>query len=102
MDFLINPLALLPLFVLLLYSVYGHVTRKPTAFDTLPWVGLPAGPLAKLRARFSIMDYRSVFASSWKQVFGRPTRESLSLELIRGSTRATAKHSSFPPSSVNR
>ena len=68
MGFPVYSPALLPLVAVLLYTVFTRVTRKRTVLDTLPWVGLPKGPFAKLRARLAVKNVRAVFASSWELV----------------------------------
>ena len=68
MGFPVCSPALLPLVALLLYTVFTRMTRKRTVLDTLPWVGLPNGPFAKLRAKLAVKNVREVFASSWELV----------------------------------
>ena len=62
------PLSLIPLCLLILFTVYKHLTRKATAFDTLPWAGLPPGKFPKLRAYFSFAKARETFIQAFKDV----------------------------------
>ena len=73
----ISPLALLPFLVFLSYNLYKRLTRRTTAFDKLPWIGLPKGLFAKIRARLSAAGCQKLLESSWKEVTAR-----LSYELL--------------------
>ena len=68
------PVSLIPLCLLILLTVYKRWTRKATAFDTLPWSGLPEGRFPKLRAYFSFAKARETFIQAFRDVSFPPPR----------------------------
>ena len=65
----ISPLALMPLLVFFFYALYHRLTRRLSALDVLPWIGVPKGRFAKIRARLSTAGAQEILESSWKEVF---------------------------------
>ncbi len=69
LDLLLSPWTLLLLLLYLGQSLYHRLTRRRTAFDELPWAGLPAGWFfPKLRAQFTMRSKRKELEDAWRRV----------------------------------
>ena len=67
-DLIFSSYALILLTSCICYAIFARLTKPADAFDILPWVGLPAGRLAKIRARYIPGSCRDVIGDAFKKV----------------------------------